>query len=255
MTVLDEIGTCNAYVVLSDAQAEQLLHDVLTDLQPGLLGIQEWDGPKPDLATLNVRGRAVDELLERTLQNTRYRFARPAGGGNPVVWDASRYHLVSIKRRTLVGQEFVGHLAGRKSKLPASTVTVAVFEDQILGGHVTLIVMHLTAEVQAAGRYYTDLKHALRVRRHKRERAGVARIAAAQRGRAYVTGDTNFDDMNLPGLVPCWAGHARQEATGTLGHRTVDYVYAADRATRVQIKSTRSDHDTVVATYRRQENP
>jgi hypothetical protein len=42
-----------------------------------------------------------------------------------------------------------------------------------------------------------------------------------------VVGDTNFDGMTLAPLTSCWVGHKRDEAAGTLGRRTVDYVFAA----------------------------
>jgi hypothetical protein len=79
--VEDRVGTCNAYVVLTDAQAEQLLRRVLVDGAPGLLGIQEWDGPKPDLTELGKSSHAIDVLLEHATKATHYRFGRPVGGG------------------------------------------------------------------------------------------------------------------------------------------------------------------------------
>jgi hypothetical protein len=259
--VEDRVGTINAYVVLTDHQAEQLLRGYLRNLGPELAGVNEWDGPKPDLTALGRREADVDELLSRVIAGngtTHYRFRRPRGGGNPVVWNATRYRLITIDRVELVGAEFVGHLPGRKSKLPASTATLAVFEDLVLGGEVVLIVIHLTAEVQVGDHYRTDLTHALRVRRHKRERQAVERLVRHfERTGALVrvAGDTNFDGMPLPPLTSCWVGHKRAEAAGTLGHRTVDYVYSRGHSADVQTQPTRSDHDAVVAVYRRKEKP
>lgn len=255
----DHIGTCNAYVVLTNAQAEQLLRGVLRNLAPEILGLNEWDGPKPDLTTLKARQQDVDVLLAKVTGDpaaTHYRFRRPNGGGNPVVWNSTRYRLISIDRVQLVGPERVGHLPGRKNRLPATTATLAIFEDLILGGQVAHIVIHLTAEVQdRTGAYRKDLKHRLRVRRHKRERAALQQLVRLQeRGNRLVevTGDTNFDSMPLPPLISCWVGHDREERAGTLGGRTVDYVYRRGHSRDVQTLDTRSDHDSVVAIYRRQ---
>jgi hypothetical protein len=205
-----------------------------------------------------ARGRRRPAPRPRHHRHSHYRFRAPAGGGNPVVWNATRYRLISIDRVELVGAEFVGHLPGRKSRLPASTATVAVFEDLVLGGEVVLIVIHLTAEVQVGAGYRTDLAHRLRVRRHKRERARSSASSAtssAPGAVVRVVGDTNFDGMTLPPLTSCWVGHKRDEAAGTLGRRTVDYVFARGHSADVQTLPTRSDHDAVVAIYRRKEKP
>lgn len=257
-TIHDRVGTCNAYVVLTNDQAEALLRGYLRNLEPELAGINEWDGPKPDLTALAKRQAVVDRHLERVTDATHFRYMRPPGGGNPVVWNSSRYRLLEIHRVELVGAEFVGHLPGRKSRLPATTATLAIFEDLVLGGQVALIVIHLTAEVQVGKDYRTDLAHRLRVRRHKRERRAVEQLVRDQERAARpvrVVGDTNFDGMTLPPLTSCWAGHTRAEAAGTLGRRTVDYVFARGHSSDVQTLPTRSDHDAVVAIYPRKETP
>lgn len=248
----DRPGTCNIKVDLSDADAEQVLKRFLHVGHPQLAGILEWDGPKPDL-----NPRVTDERLQKATADTRYRFARPRDAGSPQVYDAVRYHLMSMLPVRLVGAEFVGHLPGRKSRLGPSTASVGIYEDRLLGGEATCIAAHLTAEVERGGGYRTDLAHRLRVRRHKRERRALARLVRKhqERGRrVYVVGDFNYDGMALEPLVACWVGHKRAEQSGTLGNRSVDYVYAEDRAMSVQVIPTKSDHDGVVAVYRRKEN-
>lgn len=257
MTTTDRVGTINAFVELTDAQAEQLLRRYLRLLEPDLAGVNEWDGPKPDLDALRSHEHDVDDMLERSLDGTRYRFRRPAGGGNPVIWNGEKRRLLSIGRVQLAGAQDVGRLPGRKTHLPASTATVAIFENLVLGGREALDVMHLTAEVQKGAGYRTDKAHAPRVNRHKHERAELEELVLRQQRAGLLTrvvGDTNFDGMKLPPLVSCWEGHSRAEAKGTLAHRTVDQVYGPGRASDVETLETLSDHDAVVATYPRKEN-
>lgn len=241
--VVDVVGTANIADWISDAEAERAL-TIFIGEHPELAGLEEW-------------GVSRDRILERLLAHTLLKWARPAGGrGGPVLYDGSRYQLLHCRGVVIAKAGFMGHLPGRRDTLPPSYATVAVFQDEVLDEEVTLVVIHLTAEVQVGARYRPDSDHAERVRRHRKERRGASRVVRAQQRagrRVYVVGDTNFDGMPLPPLTPCWAGHAAQEKAGTLGGRTVDYVYAPDRATTVRVIKTPSDHKAVVATYRRQE--
>jgi hypothetical protein len=113
-----------------------------------------------------------------------------------------------------------------------------------------VIAAHLTAEIEDAthGGYKTDLKHRLRVMRHKREKRRLGKRARWHQKRGaevYVLGDTNFNRMPLGGFVSCWDNRSG----GSLGWRAVDIVYSDRPARRVQTISTHSDHDAVVATY------
>lgn len=251
---VDRVGSVNAYVVLSDDQAEQLLRTVLRVLAPGLCSIQEWDGPTPDLHTAGRQSIDVDVLIEHVTKGTHLRFVRPVGGGGPQVYDSSRYDLQKCYAETLVPAGFVGHLAGRKDRLPASLATVGLYFDGILNERVALIGPHLTAEVQKGKSYRTDAAHRLRVLRHRRERRALrllVRRLQRKGWRVYVAGDTNFDGMPLAPLVSCWVNHQHAEAAGTLGARTPDIVYGPEKAADVETLPTRSDHDAVVAVYPR----
>lgn len=252
--VEDRVVSVNAYVVLSDAQAEHLLERVLRELAPGLAGIQEWDGPTPDLHTAGRVSVDVDDLLRKATARSHRRFVRPAGGGGPQVYDASRYDLQDCYAEVLVAAGYVGRLPGRKSTLPASIASVGLYVDELLDENVALVNVHLTAEVQKGKGYRTDPAHWARVLRHRRERRALRRLVARLRRkgyRVYVTGDTNYDGMPLPPLVSCWTEHARAEAAGTLGTRTPDYVYGPEAAGRVRVLPTKSDHHAVLATYPR----
>lgn len=253
--VEDRVVSVNAYVVLTDDQAEHLLRRVLRELAPGLAGVQEWDGPTPDLHTAGRQSLAIDDLLQTATTGGHLRFVRPAGGGGGAqVYDSSRYDLQRCYAVELVPAGFVGHLPGRKTTLPPSVASVGLYVDEVLDEHVALVNPHLTAEVQRGKGYRTDKAHLLRVLRHHRERRALRRLVLELRRqgwRVYVTADTNFDGMPLPPLVACWVGHAAAEARGTLGGRTPDYVYAPQRAQHVRVLPTRSDHHAVLATYPR----
>jgi hypothetical protein len=237
MTVVDRVGTANVKVDLGDEPAWQALR-ALVHTPIGLAGLEEW-GP----------GR--DHLLERLERPLTW--ARPRGGG-PAVFDSSRYRLRKASGHKLAPAGFVGNLRHRRSHLPMSVASVFVFDDLALEQKVVLLVVHLTAEVQFGAAYRPDQQHRLRVARHQLERASIERLVRVHQRRSrrvYVVGDTNFDQMPVEQLVPCWEGHPDEEKRGTLGGRAVDYVYAPDRASKVRTGKTQSDHRFVVATYSR----
>lgn len=248
--VLDIVAQANIRVTLNQQEADQALAKVLQPdehgRRPELVGVEEWDGKAP--AWIRV---ATDNQLQRSTKDTAYQFKRPPSGGNPVLWDGTRWGLLSIRTEVLVKGGFVGHLAGRKSHLDDSLATVAEFADKLGGRDAVFIVFHLTAEVQKGSRYRLDPAHALRVLRHKRERRALQRLVRWYLARGwvvYVAGDTNYDGMPLRPLRSCWHDKKRE---GTLGGRTVDEIYAQQDALDARRVPNRSDHDGVVATYRR----
>lgn len=234
--VLDVIGSINVKDTLNDADAESCVH--------------RWLDEGVELGGLQEFGKQRDPILAK-LGNGHIRHGRGDNGGGPLVWNSTRYGLArKIKSKTLAGPGFVGRLVGRRSKLGPSVATVGVFHDEILGERVTLINIHLTAEVQLGATYRNDANHAARVRRHKAERRALGRLVRAHRlrgNRVLVVGDTNYDGFDCPPLVSCW----RNRPGHTLGDRAVDVVLAPERADSVQTIPTKSDHDALVATYRR----
>lgn len=231
--VLDVIGSANIRDTLPDAAAQEAVRAWLSEgVELGAL--QEW-----------ARGR------DRLIPGGHIKHGRGDQGGGPIVWNATRYEPVRpIKAKRLVGGGLVGRLPGRRSTLGPSWATLGVFHDEVLGQQVSLINVHLTAEVQQGAGYRKDGQHAKRVRRHKAEVRAIKRLVLARRlrgDRVYVVGDTNYDGLELEPLVSCWKGRSG----GTLGGRAVDYVFAPERADRVQTIHTKSDHRAVVATYRR----
>lgn len=264
--VVDKVGTSNIRVTLSDKDAEQTLRHVLSVGRPDVLGVQEWDGPTPDLDLQRRMGVGNDATLAKVAAQVHrdtgatYRFARPKGGGSPVVWDDEKLDLLHITNRVIAPAQAMGFIPGRRTKLGPSVVTIAVFRDRRTQARKVVVNFHLTAEVQVGKGYRADRLHRPRVRRHQRERLALQALAVTlatdvhvggvPETRVYEVGDGNFDGMKVAPLVACWVGHPQKEADGTLGKRTVDYVYGPDRAESVDVVVTRSDHDSVIATYR-----
>ena len=226
------VVTANVPLRMMRASEHRDALDAILAQRPTYAGLQEW-GEDKLLAAAKERG---------------YGYARGEGGA-PVLFDLDRTGLLHVGAHRIARREFVGHLAARKSRLPASVLTEAVFEDDELG-EVALLDGHFTAEVQSGGRYRRDAAHRLRVHRHKRERRRTARRARwhARKGRVvFVTVDGNFDGLTLRGVASCWSG---RKSTGTLGRRTVDIVFANRAANAVRTFATGSDHRAVVVTYR-----
>lgn len=232
--------TSNLEFTLSDKQFEAGLRAVLAK-DPDWVAVQE---------ALTHR----DAILNRVCAELGYAWAR-ADGGEPVLWKVARYgdkprsvHPVLLARR-----EFVGHIPGRKDRLPASIATEVCLDDLWRpDGAVTVILdYHMTAEVQdvrGGGGYKKDPVHLPRVLRHKREKRRLGRRARMQcrRGRdVYPAGDGNFAGMTLGGFVNCWEGRKG----GDLGGRPVSIIFADKKPGDLELIHTPSDHLSVVCTY------
>lgn len=225
------LASANIFKGMSLEEARAAVDTVLIR-RPDILALQEW-------------GSHRDGILRKL---PGYGFCRPAEGGGPVVY-GTRFSPVRCRAVVLARREFVGHLIGRKSQLPASVANLTILCDDKDGGEVAVVNFHLTAEVQYGGTYRRDLGHALRVRRHRRERRRLSRLVRRQqhKGRTvYALGDGNFDGMTLPPLRSCWRGRKG----GTLGGRAVDVVFAETESDAVKTIDTGSDHRAVVVTYK-----
>jgi hypothetical protein len=234
--------TCNLEFILSD-------HDWEAGLRKVLLAFPDWVALQE---ALNHR----DDILNRVCSDLGYAWAR-AEGGEPILWRVVRYgdkprwvHPVLLARA-----EFVGHIPGRKDRLPASIATEVGLDDlwrKHPDGAVTVVLdYHMTAEVQdvrGGNGYKKDPRHLLRVLRHRREkrRLGQRMRIQKRRGReVYGAGDGNFAGMQIGGFVNCWEGRHG----GDLGGRPVSIIFADSKPSDLQTIPTPSDHDTVVATY------
>lgn len=210
-------------------------------------GIEAVLAEAPRYVAFQEVGPHNDHTLRTIGAKHGYRLVR-AKGGPPVLYLAAETEALHVRTLTLSHAQFVGHLIGRKSNLPACKATEVHFEDDELG-EVVLIDAHLDAEVQFAGRYRTDKAHAPRVRRHKRQCRRLRRRARRLLGKGrqvFVCLDSNYDRLQLPPLVSCWTG---QIAQGTLGNRAVDQVHSEVPSVRVKTIKTGSDHRAAVVTY------
>ena len=217
------------------------------------IGLTEVLRDKPDVVVIQEAGTARDAVIQQVATLYGYEWARAPGGG-PVMWVRNLYTLRSCTAVRLAGREFVGHLPGRKSRLPASIATAIVLADEVAGGDRAVLDFHLTAEIQdmQTGGYKRDLAHRLRVMRHKRERRRLGRRGRMQqrRGRTvYPAGDGNFHGMTLRGFRNSWTN----QSFGTLGPRQVDIVFAATKPFQLWTVETPSDHDALVVTYKETE--
>lgn len=232
--VRDRIGTANIRYTLSDKAALAAVRKVITEARPEILGLEEWHRPSSVLAQITSR--------------SYYKVAR-AEHGPPMLYDASRYTLLRTRNVTLAPEQHVGFLPGRKTTLPASIATLAIFWDEVLLIEVSAIRFHLTAEVQRGKGYRETVAHLRRVLRHKTERRRLRKVGIRQRRkgrRVYLEGDGNFDGLRLRGFVSCWEG---RKPKGTLGNRAVDIIFASTPARDVRTIETASDHRAVVAVY------
>jgi hypothetical protein len=233
------VATSNLQYTLSDAAFEHGLRLVLSK--------------RPDILAIQEAGKSRDHSIRRITNGLGYAWARPSSPNGdpvmPVAWEAGRYRPRSCKAILLARREFVGHLPGRKTRLPASWCTEVILDDLVDGKVVVVEVFHMTAEIQGAdGGYKKDAAHWLRVQRHKREKFRLGRRSRAQKrkGRVvYPAGDGNFDGMQLGGFVSCWT----RRSGGTLGWRSPDVIFGATRGSRLETVETASDHDTLIVTY------
>ena len=234
------VASSNLVFTLSDAAFEAGLRKVLAD-QPDICALQE---------ALNHR----DNVIRRVCDDLGYDFAA-AKGGEPILWKTSRYRFRSVHGVRLARAEFVGHLPGRKDRLPASIATEVCLDDLASkhpDGSVTDVIdYHLTAEIQdvrGGGGYKKDAAHRLRVRRHKREKRRLGKRARMhqRRGRTvHPCGDGNYSGMTLGGFVNCWEGRHG----GTLQGRPVDIIFGARKPSKLWTIETASDHDSLIVTY------
>lgn len=256
--VIDHVATVNMRVTIPSFAASTALTKVLTHPAGGvdLVGLQEWGNSRNEILRRNGSLHRTPRLMRALGRSAAwqrkdgYVWARALLGGSPVGAAGARYELIKVWTRVLALPGRVDKSLRRRSWLPASLATVALFFDHVLGEEVVVVNYHLTAEVQIGRHYRGD--RPMRVARHKGEVRGLGRIAHHQlkKGRrVYFVGDGNFDGLQIPGLVSCWTGHERH--AHTLGHRAVDIIHAQDEATQVDVIESISDHDHPIATYPR----
>lgn len=235
---VDVGATCNLRYTLSPRKFEAGLREVLAE--------------EPDWIAFQEVGHDRDPILERVCRELGYTWARTKGG-DPVAWKIARHGKVpiSVKPIRLARREYVGHIPGRRDRLPANYATEVVLPDLAGGPDVVVLGYHLTAEIQdvrGGGGYKKDPLHLLRVLRHMREKARLGRRARLQKRRGrevHPAGDGNFAGMKLRGFVSCW----KDRKGGDLSGRAVSIIFGATRGRWLHTVKTLSDHLTVLVAY------
>ena len=247
LRVATTVATANVLYTLDRRDARTALGQVL-DLEPDLVGLQEWYPYR--LGLLRETGRVGPVPWDRrprwpAVRSGGYLWNVPLVGGCVVGARADRFELVTCRGRWL---SFPGR-ADREDRLlglePPRPATVAVYRDRQLGRTVALVSYHLVAGVQSRGAYRTD-----RPRLAARHQAEVRRLGAVVAGLlaaghvVHAVGDSNWDGLRIPGLTSAWEG--REGDPGTLGRRHIDDVHGPGRAEVVTPLRTPSDHRALV---------
>jgi hypothetical protein len=241
------VATANVLRTLRAEDARRALRQVL-DLEPDLVGLQEWGLTRLPLLRETGQVGLVPWFITRRESATRPGFvwSAPLVGGCAVGARADRFELVECSSKVL-------SRVGRADKPdrwlgiePPRLVTVGVYRDRRHDRTVSLLNYHLAPGVQAAGRYRAD--RPLLVARHQAEVLRLQQLVDAQLAQGhdvYAVGDSNFHGLRLAGLTSAWEG--RDGEPGTLGsERKIDDVHGPGRATSVTLVASASDHKAVV---------
>lgn len=194
-----------------------------------------------DLAALQEFKTNRNELLD---DMPGWHIRRGRGGGPPVGVRRAWGRLLKVRRIVLARRRLADRVRGRKSTLPDCVATLGVCRQHGQRRKTALFSIHLPAHVEHWDGPRRDM-HADAVKRLGR----AIRWQRVLGRRVRVAGDTNWDEMELPPLVSCWAN---RKPVGTLGGRTVDTVYGDEEADDVRTLNIGSDHRAVVATYQEQ---
>ena len=215
------VATANVLDTLAPADAAAALAQVLAH-RPDVVGLQEW-------------GRARRALLR---VDDDYTWVSPAYGGNAVGVRSDRYRVLGWRLAPLGGVARADRGARPVPVLPPRVATTVRLHDRRLDHDVTVIDYHLVPGVQSRGAYRHD--RPLLTARHRSE---VRRLGALVRRElatgavVHALGDSNFDGLELPGLVSAWEGR-RDDPAGTLGSsRKIDDVHGPGPATEVVHRS------------------
>ncbi len=247
------VASANILYSLDRSEARAALDQVL-DLEPDLIGLQEWSPKRVGL--LSEAGRVglaphvgVRLPSRRSRDRLDYLWNQPLLGGCAVGARADRFELLSCRTRLLGRPGFGDRKSGRRPVEPPREATVAVYRDLRAERTVCLVNYHLVSGIQAGGRYRTD--RPVLSGRHLHEVELLTRTVGRQRDLGhvvYATGDSNFDGMRIAGLTSAWEG--REDWAGTLGpRRKVDDAHGPCPAESVTVLTTPSDHRAIVVRW------
>lgn len=221
-------ATANMLVTLPNTRVRLRLQR-LTDVAH-VLALQEW--PRSRDVLLREHGRAVlwpRRTPVETGNREAWTFHRSRLGGGPIgVYDLLDETALSCKAKALAGPGVVGRIPGRRSVLGPSWCT-RLKSRRPDGTIVVRYDIHLTAGVQVGDRGYRhDAASQARVVRHRNERDRLERLVERDLAKGHVVevyGDTNYHQMEIPGLIGWWV---IDRTTGTFGHRAIDGVWTSE---------------------------
>lgn len=225
------VGTQNVWVNLPDEKAAESVAAVL-ERRPHIVGLQEWGRSRRTL--LKAFGKVV------LFPSIRYRVGPPhkaAGyvfayplGGQPVGVDAAWGEVISVRRH---------RLSKKRPGVRATYGTELIVRTRDTRHPETVVVLNVH-----------PVAHHDRPANKAAWREAVGSIedwADSWHGfRRFVVGDVNKQGLKLHGLKSCWEGRKRRP---TFRHRTIDEVYATERAIDVEVIDTPSDHHALIAYY------
>jgi hypothetical protein len=217
------------------------------------LALQEWPGNRNQLLT--DAGQLIRWPRPPGARPVKPRgawtFHRPRLGGGPIgVRNDQDETPLSCKAVVLARPGFVGRSPGRKSRAVLGPSYATRLKTRLPDGRTKVRYnIHLTAGVQNGKTgYRTDKASALRVARHRRERANLERRVARDQANGHETevlGDTNYHHMPIAGLVGWWPV---EPDAGTFGFRAIDGVWTEERPGDVQLLAplVRGEHRSVL---------
>jgi hypothetical protein len=259
----DLVVSQNVWVNAPVEIARAVLDRVL-EREPDIVGLQEWPGGRNPL--LKATGTfARFPMLRRVMRRPWHPregmvWARPfLGPTGPIGLRGDRYELLECSAETLTRRRRVNPTPKHpRARLAANRVTLAVARDHDRDEEVAVVGYHLWAGVQIGGDYSQRPADRARVQGHRDQVAALGRLVADQLGRGrvvYALGDSNFDGLELTGVVSAWDGREHQHrGTHKEGRRKIDDVFGPSRADRVDLiehPERQIDHQGVVAVRRR----
>ena len=224
--------------------------------------------PRTDLMGLQeVASKEKEQVLAALAPSGwSYYRERPASQ-TPVLWRNDRFSFVGARVAQISAGRYIGYeVPGRDPYQPAKYISVVRLVDNLTGGQVSLVNVHLLPGAVIAGHRYPG-----RPRRFQLYVDGLhklAEITASELawGQVFVFGDLNagyvpdarLQRWRLPyrtfqrlGMRSMWATERPSDGRGTLKTALIDQVYSRLPATsaRVQFDIKNSDHRPAIATY------
>lgn len=222
------LATLNVLVKLTDALALIAVETVL-EWQPHIVGLQEVGRSRrsalkrlgPVITFPNLR-----RVLRRRPPMKGWVTVYPLGG-QPIVYDAARLSLVSVRRIVLA--------LGRNG-VRATYATECVFRDRVTGATVPVLNTHLVAHLHRDRNADANTAALITINEWCKAWDGYP---------AYVLGDFNKRQVSIRGMVESRRG--RRTDLPTFKGRPIDKIFGRRRFVDARVVDTPSDHSALIA--------